>query len=142
MIRGIDHIGIAVRSLEEGIAYYESVLGLRCERREVIPSHAVRVAVFAVGDTHLELLEPTRSDTALARILETKGEGIHHIAFATDALDEELAQVRAAGVRLIQEQPVAGAGGKRIAFLHPNSTHGVLTEFCEMGAPAAEDGHG
>lgn len=130
MIQRIDHLGIAVRSLDETVPYYENALGLRCEHREEVPSQKVRTAFFTVGDTHIELLEPTADDSPIAKFLEKNGEGIHHVAFATDAIGDQLQQAAAAGVRLIHEQAVDGAGGKLVAFLHPKSTHGVLTELC------------
>lgn len=130
MINKIDHLGIAVHSIEETTKYFESALGLKCERVEEVPSQKVRTAFFSVGETHLELLEPTAPDSPVARFLESKGEGIHHVAFATDDVKDQLGQASAAGVRLIHEVPIDGAGGKLVAFLHPKSTFGVLTEFC------------
>lgn len=130
MITKIDHLGIAVRSLDESIPYYEKTLGLVCEHREEVPSQKVRTAFFTVGDVHLELLEPTSPDSPVAKFLEKNGEGIHHIAFGTTDIVAQLATASAAGCRLIHEQPFEGAGGKLVAFLHPKSTHGVLTELC------------
>jgi len=130
MIKHIDHLGIAVRSLDETVPVYEKALGIRCERREEVPSQKVRTAFFDVGGVHLELLEPTAPDSPVAKFLAERGEGIHHLAFCTDDIAGQLAQAAAAGVRLINDKPVAGAGGKLVAFLHPKSTHGVLTELC------------
>jgi methylmalonyl-CoA/ethylmalonyl-CoA epimerase len=130
MITRIDHLGLAVRSLDAAIPYYENALGLRCEHREEVPSQKVRTAFFTVGDVHLELLEPTAPDSPIARFLEQHGEGVHHVAFATDAIEDQLRTASSAGVRLIHEAPLPGAAGKLVAFLHPKSTHGVLTEFC------------
>jgi len=130
MIKHIDHLGIAVRSLDETIPVYEKALGIRCERREEVPAQKVRTAFFDVGGVHLELLEPTAPDSPVARFLAERGEGLHHLAFQTDDIAGQLAQAAAAGVRLINEKPMAGAGGKLVAFLHPKSTHGVLTELC------------
>ena len=130
MIKQIDHLGIAVRSLDETVPVYEKALGIRCERREEVPSQKVRTAFFDVGGVHLELLEPTAPDSPVAKFLAERGEGIHHLAFSTDDITGQLARAAAAGVRLINEKPVAGAGGKLVAFLHPKSTHGVLTELC------------
>lgn len=130
MITKIDHLGIAVRSLDESIPYYEKSLGLKCEHREDVPSQQVRTAFFQVGDVHLELLEPTSPDSPIARFLEKSGEGVHHVAFATNDISTQLDQAAANGCRLIHERPFEGAGGKLVAFLHPKSTHGVLTEFC------------
>lgn len=132
MIKYIDHLGIAVRSLDEAISYYEQALGLSCSGREEVPSQKVRTAFFTAGDVHLELLEPTSSDSPIAKFLEKHGEGLHHVAFATDDIMEQLQQASKAGCRLLQETPLEGAGGKLAAFLHPKSTHGVLTEFCSM----------
>ena len=130
MIKQIDHLGIAVRSLDETVPVYEKALGIRCERREEVPSQKVRTAFFDVGGVHLELLEPSAPDSPVAKFLAERGEGIHHLAFSTDDITGQLARAAAAGVRLINEKPVAGAGGKLVAFLHPKSTHGVLTELC------------
>jgi methylmalonyl-CoA/ethylmalonyl-CoA epimerase len=130
LITNIDHLGIAVRSLDEAIDYYEQVLGLPCNGIEAVPSQKVRTAFFTVGNVHLELLEPTSADSPVATFLEKHGEGLHHVAFATDDITEQLQKAFKAGCRLIHEMPVEGAGGKLTAFLHPKSTHGVLTEFC------------
>jgi methylmalonyl-CoA/ethylmalonyl-CoA epimerase len=138
MITRIDHLGIAVRSLTEAVKYYETALGLKCEHIEEVASQKVRTAFFDVGGTHLELLEPTAPDSPIAQFLEKRGEGIHHIAFATDDITGQLGHARGAGVKLIHETPFAGAAGKLVAFLHPKSTFGVLTEFC---TPVAEKTH-
>jgi len=130
MIKQIDHLGIAVRSLDETVPVYEKALGLRCEHREEIASQKVRTAFFDVGGVHLELLEPTSPQSPIAKFLADLGEGIHHIAFRTDNITGQLAQAAGAGVRLINEKPLEGAAGKLVAFLHPKSTHGVLTELC------------
>ena len=137
MITRIDHLGIAVQNLDTAVAYYENALGLKCEHREEVPSQKVRTAFFAVGEVHLELLEPTSDDSPIAKFLQKNGEGIHHVAFASSAIDAQLTQASAAGVRLIHETPFPGAGDKLVAFLHPKSTHGVLTEFCAPN-PATE----
>jgi len=131
MITRIDHLGIAVRSLDESIPYFEKALGLPCEHREEVPSQKVRTAFFHAGETHLELLEPTSPDSPIAKFLEKNpAGGVHHIAFATTDLPAQLQQASAAGVKLIHEVPFEGAAGKMVAFLHPKFTHGVLTEFC------------
>ena len=132
MINQIDHIGIAVRSLDETVPVYEKALGMRCEHREEVPSQKVRTAFFDVGGVHLELLEPMSPDSTIAKFLTDKGEGVHHIAFRTNDITGQLAQASAAGVRLIHEKPFEGAAGKLVAFLHPKSTHGVLTELCAI----------
>ena len=136
MIGKIDHLGIAVKSLEEATRYYEDALGLQCEKIEEVASQHVRTAFFDVGGVHLELLEPTSDESPIAKFLEKNGEGIHHIAFGTDGIDDQLKRAAGAGIRLIHEQPFEGAAGKLVAFLHPKSTHGVLTEFC-----TPKDGH-
>ena len=130
MITKIDHLGIAVRSLDETIPYYEKALGLTCAHREEVPSQKVRTAFFEVGEVHLELLEPTSPDSQIAKFLEKNGEGVHHIAFASSDINAQLKGAAASGVKLIHEQPFEGAAGKLVAFLHPKFTHGVLTEFC------------
>jgi methylmalonyl-CoA/ethylmalonyl-CoA epimerase len=131
MIKKIDHIGIAVRSLETAVSYYEATLGLSCLGVEEVESQMVKTAFFEVGEVHLELLEPTHPDSPIAKFLEKNGEGVHHIAFAVDDVQAQLEQAKNKGCRLIHEQPFPGAGGKLVAFLHPKSTFGVLTEFCE-----------
>ncbi len=131
MVEKIDHLGIAVRSIAAARKFYEEVLGLVCEKEEVVATQKVRTAFFTVGDIHIELLEPTSDDSPLAAFLEKKGEGFHHIAYRTDNIDAQLAAARDHGCKLINETPVAGAGGKKVGFLHPKSTFGVLTEFCE-----------
>ena len=130
MIKHIDHLGIAVRSLDAAVKYYEEALGLKCERIEEVASQKVRTAFLDVGGTHIELLEPTAPDSTIAAFIEKRGEGIHHVAFATGDIGEQLGKARDAGVKLINETPFDGAAGKLVAFLHPKSTFGVLTEFC------------
>ena len=130
MITNIDHLGIAVSNLEESIEYYEKALGLHCHGREEVASQKVKTAFFEAGEVHIELLEPTSADSPIAKFLEKNGEGIHHIAFAVDDIEGQLKKASDAGVRLIHEVPFEGAADKLVAFLHPKSTHGVLTEFC------------
>ncbi|MCP4751883.1 MAG: methylmalonyl-CoA epimerase [Proteobacteria bacterium] len=130
MIKKIDHIGIAVKSLDEAILFYEKALGLKCEDIEEVPSQKVKTAFFEVGAVHIELLEPTSTDSPIAKFLEKKGPGIHHIAYDTEDVQKQLDQAKAADCALINESPIDGAGGKAVAFLHPKSTFGVLTEFC------------
>lgn len=137
MITQIDHLGIAVNSLDESVAYYEKTLGLTCEKREEVASQKVRTAFFAVGEVHVELLEPTDPESPIAKFLEKKGEGIHHVAFRTDDIEGQLKKASEAGARLIHEVPFEGAADKLVAFLHPKSTHGVLTEFCAPKPGAA-----
>ena len=144
MLKKIDHLGIAVRSLEEAVPYYEKALGLKCEHREEVPSQKVRTAFFSVGEVHLELLEPTDPESPIAKFLEKNPNGgVHHVAFATDAIDNQLKQASGAGVKLIHETPFEGAANKLVAFLHPKSTFGVLTEFCmpKSGGSCGCGGH-
>jgi methylmalonyl-CoA/ethylmalonyl-CoA epimerase len=136
MITKIDHLGIAVQSLDQAVPYYEKALGLKCERREEVASQKVRTAFFAVGEVHLELLEPTSPESPIAKFLEKNpAGGIHHIAFGSTDVAGQLRQASGAGVKLVHEIPFDGAGGKLVAFLHPKSTCGVLTELC-MPKPA------
>jgi methylmalonyl-CoA/ethylmalonyl-CoA epimerase len=131
MITKIDHLGIAVRSLDEAVPYYENALGLKCEHREEVASQKVRTAFFSAGETHIELLEPTSPESPIAKFLEKNpAGGVHHIAFATTDIGGQLKQASGAGVKLIHEVPFEGAAGKLVAFLHPKFTYGVLTEFC------------
>ncbi len=127
----IEHLGIAVANLEESIKYYEEVLGFKCYSIEEVKDQKVRTAFFKVGQTKIELLESTAPDGPIGKFIEKKGQGIHHIAFAVEGLQSSLDEVKAKGVQLIDEKPRPGAEGLQIAFLHPKSTHGVLTEFCE-----------
>lgn len=130
MITKIDHLGIAVSSLSEAVPVWENALGIKCERIEEVPSQKVRTAFFNVGGVHLELLEPTSEDSPIAKAIASRGEGVHHVAFASSDVVAQLSQAKTAGVKLINESPVPGAGGKQVAFLHPKSMRGVLTEFC------------
>ena len=132
-ISHIEHIGIAVNSLENAIPYYENILGLKCYNIEEVTDQKVKTAFFKVGNTKLELLEPTSPESAVAKFIEKKGEGIHHIAFATDSVAASLTEVESKGVQLIDKAPRKGAEGLHIAFLHPKSTQGILTELCEEG---------
>jgi methylmalonyl-CoA/ethylmalonyl-CoA epimerase len=130
-ISHIEHLGIAVRSLEDAIPYYEKVLGLKCYNIEEVADQKVRTAFFKVGDTKIELLEPMNEESTIAKFIENRGEGVHHVAFAVKDIESALAEVEEKGVRLIDKTPRAGAEGLTIAFLHPKSTQGVLTELCE-----------
>ncbi len=127
----IEHIGIAVKNLEESINYYENVLGLKCYAVEEVKDQRVKTAFFMVGQTKIELLESTDPEGPIGKFIEKKGEGIHHIAFAVTDLESALDETAAKGVQLIDKEPRKGAEGMHIAFLHPKSTFGVLTEFCE-----------
>lgn len=126
----IEHIGIAVNSLEESIPYYEKVLGLECYAIEEVADQKVRTAFFKVGETKIELLESTDPEGPIGKFIEKKGPGVHHLAFAMENVSEALKHAADQGVRLIDEQPRKGAEGLQIGFLHPKSTQGVLTEFC------------
>ena len=126
----IEHIGIAVKSLDEARKYYEDVLGLECYAIETVEDQKVRTAFYKLGDTKLELLEPTDPEGPIGKYIEKKGEGVHHIAFATDDPDAALKEAEDKGVRLIDKESRKGAEDMDIGFLHPKSTHGVLTEFC------------
>ena len=130
MIKRIDHLGIAVKSLDEAIPLWEKMLGVKCENIEEVASQKVRTAFLKVGEVFIELLEATADDSPIAKYIEKNGEGVQHIAFHTDDLVAELAKNKEDGIRLIDEAPRPGAGGMDIAFLHPKSTRGVLTEFC------------
>ena len=131
-ISHIEHLGIAVKSLDEAIPYYENILGMKCYSIEEVADQKVKTAFFKVGQTKLELLEPTSDESPIAKFIEKRGEGIHHLAFAVeDGVANALAEMEGKVVRLIDKAPRKGAEGLNIAFIHPKSTHGVLTEFCE-----------
>jgi len=127
----IDHLGIAVNSIEEAKKLFHDILGLEFEGTETVQEQKVTTAFFPVGDSEVELLESTAPDGPIAKYLEKRGEGIQHIAFRVDNLEEALAELKDKGIRLIDEKPRKGAGGAKIAFLHPKSTHGVLIELSE-----------
>ncbi len=127
----IEHLGIAVKSLDEAIPYWEGVLGLKCYAIEEVPDQKVRTAFFKLGQTKIELLEPTSEDSTIAGFIEKRGVGIHHMALACENIEEQLADAEAKGIRLIDKTPRKGAEGMTIAFLHPKSTQGILTELCE-----------
>ncbi|MEQ9460941.1 MAG: methylmalonyl-CoA epimerase [Phycisphaeraceae bacterium] len=132
--KAVNHLGIAVRSIEDHRAYYEGVLGAEFEMIEEVPEQKVRVGFFKVGDVRLELLEPTSEDSPISGFLEKRGEGLHHVAYEVTDLEGRLAKLKAEGVRLIDETPRSGAHGMKIAFLHPKASKGVLTELCEPKA--------
>lgn len=133
--RRLDHIGIAVASIDEALAIYEA-LGLSESRREIVPGQGVLTAFLPVGDTRLELLEPTAPDSPIARFLAKRGPGVHHVCFAVADLEDAIADLAGRGFRLIHERPVPGADGRRVAFLHPSAGHGVLIELSEeCGSP-------
>ena len=131
MIEKIDHIGIAVRSIEKTSELLSNILGLKVAGEENIEEQKVKVAFLPLGDSELELLESTSPEGPIARFIEKKGEGIQHIAFRVDNIEKALEKLKKEGVRLIDEKPRYGAGGAKIAFLHPKSTNGILIELCE-----------
>lgn len=131
VVNKVDHIGIAVSNLEESIKFYQEILGLKLHGTEVVEEQKVKVAFLPIGDTEVELLEATTPESPIAKFIETKGQGVQHIAFRVDNIEAALDDMRAKGIRLIDEKPRYGAGGARIAFLHPKSTNGVLIELCE-----------
>lgn len=129
----IEHLGIAVNKLEEVIPFYEKLLGTKCYSIEEVVDQKVKTAFFKIGQTKIELLEPTSEDSPIAKFIEKNGGrgGVHHVAFAVDGLQSQLDEAAEMGIQLIDKQPRQGAEGLNIAFLHPKSTHGVLTELCE-----------
>ena len=130
-ISHIEHLGIAVQSIEEALPYFEEVLGLKCYNIEEVADQKVKTAFFMVGQTKIELLEPTSEESTIAKYIEKRGQGVHHVAFCVEGLQVVLDECAAAGIQLIDKAPRKGAEGLNIAFLHPKSTHGVLTELCE-----------
>jgi methylmalonyl-CoA/ethylmalonyl-CoA epimerase len=129
-ISHIEHIGIAVSSLEEAIPFYENMLGLKCYAVEEVTDQKVKTAFFMVGQTKIELLESTDPEGPIGKFIEKRGPGIHHLAFAVDNVDQSLSELESKGVRLIDQKGRKGAEGLNIGFLHPKSTLGVLTEIC------------
>ena len=136
MFGRIDHIGVAVEDLDESIALYGERLGMELQHRETVEEQGVEAALLGVGESHVELLRPLGPDTAVGKFLARSGPGLHHVAYGTDDIESALESVRGAGLRLIDEQPRTGIRGTRVAFLHPKSTGGVLTELVE-----APEGH-
>ncbi|EKN69706.1 lactoylglutathione lyase [Neobacillus bataviensis LMG 21833] len=131
MIKKVDHIGIAVRSLEETLPFYTDVLKLTLLGIEEVASQKVKVAFLQAGETKLELLEPTSAESTIAAFIEKRGEGIHHVALGVTSIGDRIAEMKENGIRMIDEQPRPGAGGAAIAFMHPKSASGVLFELCE-----------
>jgi methylmalonyl-CoA/ethylmalonyl-CoA epimerase len=131
MLGAIDHTGIAVADLEQSLAFYRDVLGLPLVHRETLPEQGVEAVLLDVGDSHVELIAPLGPKTGVARFLEQRGPGLHHVAYRVDDIEATLASLSAAGVRLIDEQPRTGIRGSRVAFVHPAATGGVLTEIVE-----------
>ncbi len=129
----IEHIGIAVNSIDESIPYYENVLGLKCYTIEEVKDQKVKTAFLMVGQTKIELLESTDPEGPIGKFIEKRGPGIHHLAFAMDDVADSLLQAEEKGIRMMDKSPRKGAEGLQIGFLHPKSTGGVLTEFCGKG---------
>ena len=133
-ISHIEHIGIAVNSLEEAIPFYENTFGMKCYAVEEVPDQKVKTAFFMVGQTKIELLESTDSEGPIGKFIEKRGPGVHHLAFAVDDVNSSLNQLKEKGVRLIDKTARKGAEGLNIGFLHPKSTLGVLTEICSINS--------
>ncbi len=131
ILKKVDHIGIAVKNLDEIIPYYTETLGLKVLKIEEVASESVRVAFIDAGNVKLELLEPMSEQSAIHTFIEKKGEGIHHIAFGVEGIEERMTELREKGIRILNEQPKIGAGGAKVAFLHPKSSFGVLYELCD-----------
>jgi methylmalonyl-CoA epimerase len=129
----IDHIGIAVKSLTEAAAIYENVLGLKVNAYDQVDEQGVRVAMLNIGESRIELLEPTGPESPIEKFMTKRGEGIHHIAITVDDIEKTLERLKAAGIRLVDNEPRRGAHNTRIAFVHPSSTHGVLLELVQHG---------
>jgi methylmalonyl-CoA/ethylmalonyl-CoA epimerase len=138
-VKAVNHVGIAVRSIEAQRPFYEGALGAVFEGFEVVPDQKVRVGFFRIGDVRLELLEPTDASSTVAGFLEKRSEGLHHIAFTVAGIEERIAELKTSGLRMIDDVPRPGAHHMRIAFLHPKSTFGVLTELCEPASGPASD---
>jgi methylmalonyl-CoA/ethylmalonyl-CoA epimerase len=132
----IDHVGIAVDDIDEALALYRDVLGMPLVHRETVKEQGVDAVLLDVGDSHVELLQPLHPDTAVGKYLSKRGPGLHHVAYRVADIEQALSALAAAGMRLIDERPRTGIRGSRVAFLHPSSTGGVLTEIVE---PAAEN---
>jgi len=130
-LKNIDHIGIAVTNMQESLSFWETSLGIEPHGIEEVAEQKLRTAFLPVNGTEIELLEPTSADSSVARFIEKHGEGLHHIAIRVDDIEAALAELKAKGIQLIDETPRNGAGGARIAFVHPKATHGVLLELCE-----------
>lgn len=133
MIKKIDHVGIAVKSLDEAVPTYEKILGVKCEKIEEVAEQKVKTAFFNLGGVHIELLQGTTEDSPVAKYIAKRGEGVQHIAFGADDCATELARLKEDGIRMIDENPRDGANNKKIGFMHPKATHGVLAEVCSGG---------
>lgn len=131
MFRKIEHLGIAVTNIDETLKIYEDLLGKSCYKTEVVESEFVKTAFIQVGESKIELLEATNSESSIAKFLEKKGQGFHHVAFDVENIDSEIHRLIALGFELIHKSPKDGADNKLIAFLHPKSTNGLLVEICQ-----------
>jgi len=131
MVGKVDHIGIAVKDLEETLKFYTDVLGMDLQGTETVEEQKVKVAFLPIGDTEMELLESTDKDGPIAKYIDKKGQGVQHIAYRVDDIEKAIEEMKEKGIRMIDEKPRYGAGGAKIAFLHPKSTHGVLIELCQ-----------
>ncbi len=131
MIKKVDHIGIAVRSLNEALPFYTEILKLPLLGIEEVESEKLKVAFLKAGETKLELLEPTSQESAVAKFIEKRGEGLHHVALGVESIQDRINEMKEKGIRMIQDTPKIGAGGAEVAFMHPKSTGSVLYEFCE-----------
>ncbi|WP_219974928.1 methylmalonyl-CoA epimerase [Rubrobacter xylanophilus] len=132
MLKGICHLGYAVEDLAAAVAFYRESFGVEPSEPEEVRSEGILTCMFRVGDSTIELMQPTRPDSPVARFLARRGEGFHHVAFEVEDLEEALRRLKAAGVELIDETPRPGAGGTRVAFIHPRGAFGVLTELVEL----------
>ena len=137
-VKRVDHIAIVIPNLEEAQAFYRDALGLEVTHVELVEDQEVTVAFLPIGDTEIELLEPTNNTSGVAKFLEKRGPGIHHICLEVDDIEATLARMKAQGVQLINEEPVTGSGGKKVAFAHPKSTYGVLIELYERSPGKAK----
>jgi methylmalonyl-CoA epimerase len=135
MMEALDHLGVAVHRLVDRLDFWRDALGIEPERFEEVPSEKVRIAFLSVGNTHVELLEPTAPDSPIARFLASRGEGIHHVCFRVSDIEDVVARLRKAGAPLIGDAPRPGAGGCRVAFLHPRGTGGILIELSQPPDP-------
>lgn len=140
MLQKINHIGIAVQSLDTALPFYRDTLAMPLNGIEEVAEQKVKVAMLGIGESKIELLEPTSPDSPVAKFLEKNGPGIHHIAYQVADLEKELIRLKGEGVRLIDEQPRNGAHGSKIAFIHPKSSNGVLTELCQCGSEGGDHG--
>ena len=131
MIKKVDHIGVAVKSLEQALPFYRDVLNLKYLGTEVVESQKVKVAFFKAGETKIELLEPTSEESAVAKFIQKRGEGIHHMALGVDSIQDRIEEIKEKGIQMIDHEARLGAAGAQVAFMHPKSTGSVLVELCE-----------